>query len=208
MHWIAGVFAVLLAYLLGSLSFAVIISRWMGLNDPRSYGSGNPGATNVLRSGHQGAAALTLFFDALKGMVPVWVVCYSVSTWGVDPRLAPLVGLAALMGHVWPVFFQFRGGKGVATAAGVLIALNPWLGLAVVLTWLVVALCFRYSSLAALAAAALAPLYEIIGGGWDVTLFVVFLMSLLLIGRHRGNIQKLWLGTEPKLGRPPASGAR
>lgn len=208
MHWIVGVLAVLLAYLAGSLSFAVIVSRWLGLSDPRSYGSGNPGATNVLRSGHKGAAALTLLFDAVKGMLPVGLVGYGVGAWGFDPRWVPLVGLAALMGHVWPVFFQFKGGKGVATAAGVLIALNAWLGLAVVLTWLVVVLCFRYSSLAALVAAALAPVYATLGWGWNFTSCVVLIMGLLLIGRHRSNIHKLWLGTESKLGRSPPSNVR
>lgn len=200
MHLIPSALAVLLAYLAGSLSFAVIVSRWMGLSDPRTYGSGNPGATNVLRSGHKGAAVLTLLFDALKGMVPVWLVRYGVGAWSLDADVVPLAGLAAFVGHLWPVFFQFKGGKGVATAAGVLIALNPMLGLATLLTWLVVAFCFRYSSLAALAAAALAPCYQMFLGGRRVTEVVVVAMGLLLIWRHQANIRKLWQGTESKLG--------
>ncbi len=207
MHLIPSALAVLLAYLAGSLSFAVIVSRWMGLSDPRSYGSGNPGATNVLRSGHKGAAALTLLFDALKGVVPVGLVRYGVGAWGLDPDVVPLAGLAAFVGHLWPVFFQFKGGKGVATAAGVLIALNPWLGLATLLTWLSVAFCFRYSSLAALAAAALAPCYQMIFGGRGVTELVVLTMGLLLIWRHRANIRKLWQGTESKLGSRASGGS-
>ncbi|MES2889071.1 MAG: glycerol-3-phosphate 1-O-acyltransferase PlsY [Pseudomonadota bacterium] len=212
MHLIPSALAVLLAYLAGSLSFAVIVSRWLGLNDPRNYGSGNPGATNVLRSGHKGAAALTLVFDALKGAVPVWLVSHGVGAWGLDADVVPLAGLAAFVGHVWPVFFQFKGGKGVATAAGVLVALHPLLGLATLLTWGVVAGVTRYSSLAALAAALLAPVFQIVFWGGGVTTVVVLAMSVMLVWRHQGNIRKLWLGTESKLGSrstpaAPAGGA-
>ena len=145
--------AVLAGYLIGSLSFAVIVSRLMGLSDPRSYGSGNPGATNVLRSGNKAAAILTLVFDALKGYLPVLLVLKFGAPYGLEEGTAALVGLAAFVGHLWPVFFKFIGGKGVATAAGVLLAINPWLGLAVLGVWIVMAVVFRYSSLASLAAA-------------------------------------------------------
>src|SRR6218665_3878898 len=140
--------AALIGYLIGSLSFAVIVSRMMGLSDPRSYGSGNPGATNVLRSGNKAAAILTLVFDALKGYVPVVLVDLFGGAYGLGAGTVALVGLAAFLGHLWPVFFRFQGGKGVATAAGVLLALNPWLGLATLATWILIAVFFRYSSLA------------------------------------------------------------
>ena len=147
------VLAVLAAYLIGSLSFAVIVSRLMGLNDPRTYGSGNPGATNVLRSGNKLAAVLTLLLDALKGYLPVLAVTLYGSRFGFGDGTAALVGLGAFLGHLWPVFFRFQGGKGVATAAGVLLGINPWLGLATIATWIVIAAFFRYSSLAALVSA-------------------------------------------------------
>lgn len=134
------------AYLVGSLSFAVIVSRLMGLADPRSYGSGNPGATNVLRSGNKVAAVLTLVFDALKGYAPVAVALWAQERMGLSDVTVSLVGLAAFLGHLWPVFFRFQGGKGVATAAGVLLALNPLLGVATLATWIIIAAFFRYSS--------------------------------------------------------------
>ena len=152
--------AIVAAYLLGSLSFAVIVSRVVGLADPRSYGSGNPGATNVLRSGHKGAAALTLAFDVLKGYVPVFLALWWREPLGFGLATVALVGLAAFVGHLWPVFFRFQGGKGVATAAGVLMAINPMLGLATLLSWVLVAAFFRYSSLASIVAAAFAPFYQ------------------------------------------------
>jgi glycerol-3-phosphate acyltransferase PlsY len=135
--------AALAAYLIGSLSFAVIVSRLMGLSDPRTYGSGNPGATNVLRSGNKAAAILTLVFDALKGFVPVLLVDQFGARWGLGTGTVALVGLAAFLGHLWPVFFRFQGGKGVATAAGVLLGMNPWLGLATLATWLIIAFFVR-----------------------------------------------------------------
>ena len=156
--WIAA----LAAYLIGSLSFAVIVSKAMGLNDPRTYGSGNPGATNVLRSGNKAAAILTLVFDALKGFVPVVGVDQFVGRWGLGEGTVALVGLAAFLGHLWPVFFRFQGGKGVATAAGVLLGMNPWLGAATLLTWIIIAAFFRYSSLAAIVAAVFAPFYQLL----------------------------------------------
>ena len=196
--------AVLAGYLIGSLSFAVIVSRLMGLSDPRSYGSGNPGATNVLRSGNNAAAIQTLVFDALKGYLPVLLVLKFGAPYGLEEGTAALVGLAAFVGHLWPVFFKFIGGKGVATAAGVLLAINPWLGLAVLGVWIVMAVVFRYSSLASLAAAVAAPLLQMLI--WDVgpELPAIALMSLLLIWRHAPNIRKLMAGTESKLGQKAA----
>jgi len=196
--------AALAAYLIGSLSFAVIISRLMGLNDPRTYGSGNPGATNVLRSGNKLAAILTLVFDALKGYVPVLLVALYGPAYGLGEGAAALVGLAAFLGHLWPVFFRFQGGKGVATAAGVLFGLNPWLGVATLLTWVIIAAFFRYSSLAAIVSAAFAPFYELLIWGGGPIAGAVALMGLLLIWRHSANIQKLLKGTESKLGQKAA----
>ena len=196
--------AMLLAYLIGSLSFAVIVSRAMGLGDPRSYGSGNPGATNVLRSGNKKAAVLTLLLDALKGFLPVWAVAQFGDRFGLGDGTLAGVALGAFLGHLWPVFFGFKGGKGVATAAGVLFGINPWLGLATFATWLIIAFFFRYSSLAALVAAVFAPFYQLlIWGGGPIT-GTVALMGLLLVWRHSANIQKLIAGTESKLGRKAA----
>ncbi len=203
--------ALLLAYAIGSLSFAVIISRLMGLNDPRSYGSGNPGATNVLRSGNKAAALLTLAFDALKGYAPVIVALMLQARLGWGSLTIGLIGLAAFLGHLWPVFFRFQGGKGVATAAGVLMALNPWLGLATLATWLIVAVFSRYSSLAAIAAAAFAPFYQLLIWRPSAVALPIAVMSLLLIWRHEANIKKLLAGTESRLGQkaaaPPAGPA-
>ncbi len=187
------------AYLIGSLSFAVIVSRVMGLNDPRSYGSGNPGATNVLRSGNKQAAVLTLAFDALKGYVPVLLVGVYGAPLGLGEGTAAAVGLAAFLGHLWPVFFRFQGGKGVATAVGVLLAFNPFLGLASLLTWLVIAVFFRYSSLASLVAAAFAPFGAALLLGVGPITASVCVMSVLLVWRHAPNIRKLVAGTESKL---------
>ena len=192
--------AALAGYLIGSLSFAVIISRLMGLSDPRTYGSGNPGATNVLRSGNKAAAILTLVFDALKGYVPVLLVALFGAPYGLGEGTAALVGLAAFLGHLWPVFFKFQGGKGVATAAGVILALNPWLGAATLASWLIIAAFFRYSSLASLVAAVFAPFYQLLIWGAGPTAGAVSVMGLLLIWRHSANIQKLLKGTESKLG--------
>lgn len=198
--------ATLAAYLLGSLSFAVIVSRVMGLNDPRTYGSKNPGATNVLRSGSKKAAVVTLLLDGAKGWLPVALVDWFGRPWGLDSGTMALVGLAAFLGHLYPIFFRFEGGKGVATAAGVLLGLHWALGLATLVTWILIAFFFRYSSLAALVAAVFAPLYYIFGDGlaWyldGAVLFAISLMSLLLIYRHAENIGRLARGTESKLGR-------
>ena len=191
---------VVLAYLLGSLSFAVIVSKAMRLDDPRSYGSGNPGATNVLRSGNKVAAILTLLLDALKGVAAVLVARALAPRLGLVDATIALAGVAAFLGHLYPVFFRFQGGKGVATAAGVLLALNLWLGLASLGTWLVVAFATRYSSLAALVTAVLAPVYAWMLAGDLGVVGLVAVMSVLLAWRHRSNIAKLRNGTESKLG--------
>ena len=199
--------AVVAGYLIGSLSFAVILSRVFGLADPRTYGSGNPGATNVLRSGHKGAAILTLAFDALKGYVPVFAALWWREPLGLGETTVALVGLAAFLGHLWPVFFRFQGGKGVATAAGVLMALNPGLGLATLASWVIVAAFFRYSSLASLVAAAFAPFYQLLIWGAEPALAAIVPMSLLLVWRHAANIRKLLAGTESRLGQKPGHAA-
>jgi len=193
------------AYLVGSLSFAVIVSRLMGLDDPRTYGSQNPGATNVLRSGNKAAAIATLLFDALKGYVPVLLVKWFGPDVGLDDRAVAWVAIAAFMGHLWPVFFGFKGGKGVATAAGILLGVEPWLGLATLSTWLIVAYFFRYSSLAALAASLFAPAYYLFGDNlaWQTSqaeLLAVMVMSALLLMRHKDNIARLVSGQETKIG--------
>ncbi|MGY0195390.1 glycerol-3-phosphate 1-O-acyltransferase PlsY [Leptothrix sp. BB-4] len=188
------------AYLIGSLSFAVIVSRVMGLNDPRSYGSGNPGATNVLRSGNKKAAVLTLVFDLLKGLIPVVLVLQFGEPWNLRDNTAALVGLAAFLGHLWPVFFRFQGGKGVATAAGVLLGLHAGLGLAVLGIWLLVAFTTRYSSLAALVASVAAPIVHVVVWGPSSATLAIAAMSGLLVWRHQANIAKLLAGTESKLG--------
>lgn len=207
MNFLPAAAAVLAAYLVGSLSFAVIVSRVMGLADPRSYGSKNPGATNVLRSGNKAAAILTLAFDALKGYVPVLAVLLWGAPYGLGETTAAFVGLAAFVGHLWPVFFRFQGGKGVATAAGVLLALNPWLGAATLLTWVIIAAFFRYSSLASLVAAAFAPFYQALIWGVEGGFIALVAMSLLLVWRHEGNIRKLLAGTESKLGQKAGAAA-
>jgi acyl phosphate:glycerol-3-phosphate acyltransferase len=200
MQGLNSIIAIGAAYLVGSLSFAVIISRVMGLQDPRSYGSKNPGATNVLRSGNKAAAILTLVFDALKGYVPVFLALLWSQRFGLGEMTVALVGLAAFLGHLWPVFFRFEGGKGVATAAGVLLALQPVLGLATLLSWVLIALFFRYSSLASIVAAAFAPFFQLLMWGAEPALAAIVPMSLLLVWRHEANIRKLLAGTESRLG--------
>ena len=197
--------AVVLAYLIGSVSFAVVVSRFMGLADPRTYGSNNPGATNVLRSGNKVAALLTLLLDGVKGWLPVWWVVHFGAAYGLGQGSVALVALAAFVGHVWPVFFRFKGGKGVATAAGVLTGIEPFLGLATLATWLIVAYFSRYSSLAALASALFAPAYYFLGHrvAWYVDnriLLAVAVMSAVLIWRHQANIGKLMRGEESRIG--------
>jgi len=197
--------AVLAGYLIGSLSFAVIVSRAMGLSDPRTFGSKNPGATNVLRSGNKSAAVITLLLDAAKGWLPVVLVKWYGPAYGLGEGTMAMAGLAAFVGHLYPVFFKFKGGKGVATAAGVLLGISPLLGLAAGATWLIMAYFFRFSSLASLTAAVFAPVYYIFGDGvaWYLNKGVVLalsLMSILLIYRHVENIGKLLKGTESRLG--------
>lgn len=205
-YLLGPVLATLVAYLVGSLSFAVIVSRVMGLNDPRTFGSKNPGATNVLRSGNKAAAVITLLLDAAKGWLPVFLVGWLGQPYGLEEGTLALVGLAAFLGHLYPVFFRFQGGKGVATALGVLLGVNWVLGLATAATWLIVAFFFRYSSLAALLSAVFVPAYYVFGDGvaWNLEkpiLFTLSLMSLLLIFRHAENIGRLARGTESKIGK-------
>ncbi len=195
----APVLAVLAAYLVGSIAFAIIVSRGFGLSDPRTYGSGNPGATNVLRSGNKAAAVLTLLLDALKGTLPVLAVQQFGAPYGLGEGTEAAVALAAFVGHLWPVFFKFKGGKGVATAAGAIFGLNPWLGLATLATWIIIAAFFRYSSLAALVSAVFAPFYQLLIWGGGPAAGAITLMGLLLVWRHSANIQKLFKGTESKL---------
>ena len=201
--------AAIVGYLVGSLSFAVIVSRVMGLNDPRTYGSKNPGATNVLRSGSKAAAVVTLLLDALKGWLPVVLVRHFGKPYGLEDGTLAMVGLAAFLGHLFPVFFRFQGGKGVATALGVLLGFSGILGLATAASWLIIAYFFRYSSLASLVAAVFAPVYYVFGNGlaWYLDksiLLAISLMSLLLIWRHAANITRLIKGTESRLGKPKA----
>ena len=186
----------IVAYLFGSISTAVLVAKAMGLSDPRQVGSGNPGATNLLRYGGKRAAAVTLLGDVLKGVVPVVVARLMTD----DAGILSLTVFMAFIGHVFPVFFGFRGGKGVATALGVWSALNPWVGLALAATWLVMALVFRYSSLAALCAAVLAPLYVLWLCPDTPYLIVAIAMSGVLIFRHRSNIRNLLVGSETKIG--------
>ena len=198
--------AAFLGYLVGSLSFAVIVSRVMGLHDPRTFGSKNPGATNVLRSGNRGAAVATLLLDAAKAWLPVMLVKWYGKPYGLDDGTMAMVGLAAFVGHLYPVFFRFVGGKGVATALGVLLGINPILGLASIATWLIMAYFFRYSSLASLTVALFAPVYYVLGDGvtWYMNkgvLLSVSVMSLLLLYRHAENIGRLAKGTESRLGK-------
>ena len=205
MSIVYSVLAVIAAYLLGSLSFAVIVSRTMGLSDPRTYGSKNPGATNVLRSGSKAAAVVTLLLDAVKGWLPVVLVRWLGEPWGLGEFTLALVGLAAFLGHLWPVFFRFEGGKGVATALGVLVGISGWLGLVLGLLWLVVAAVSRYSSLASLAAAVLSTVVYVLASGllWNAERAVtraIVVMAALLVWRHKENIARLIQGKESRLG--------
>ena len=205
MELLSPLLATLAAYLIGSLSFAVLVSRAMGLNDPRTYGSKNPGATNVLRSGSKPAAIITLLLDAFKGWLPVVAVKWWGEAWGLGDGTVALVGLAAFLGHLYPVFFRFQGGKGVATAAGVIVGFEPWLGLAALATWVIIAFFFRYSSLASIVTALFAPAFYLFGHrvAWDApSAMVVSLaaMGVLLVWRHADNINRLLAGKESRLG--------
>jgi glycerol-3-phosphate acyltransferase PlsY len=191
---------VIAAYLIGSISFAVVVSRLSGLADPRTYGSKNPGATNVLRSGNKKAAIATLVGDCFKGWLAVWLTQQVGPQVGVEEGGLALVAVAVFLGHLWPVFFRFAGGKGVATALGVLLGLNLWLGIATLATWLIIVYAFRYSSFAALVASLFAPFYYVLLFGIDVLLFAVVAMSCLLLYRHSTNIANLLAGKESKIG--------
>ena len=200
MQFLYTAVAILAAYLVGSVSFAVVVSRMLGLADPRTYGSKNPGATNVLRSGSRAAAVLTLVGDALKGWLAVWLVqrfgpSVGIGEWGVA-----LAGIAVFLGHLYPVFFGFKGGKGVATAAGVVVALNPWLALAAGVTWLIIAFFFRYSSLASMVAAVFAAFYSAFGWGFDQRFVAVAVIAGFVIYRHQANIRNLMTGKERRIG--------
>ena len=205
MNVVYPLLAAVAAYLVGSLSFAVIVTRVMGLNDPRTYGSKNPGATNVLRSGNKAAAVVTLLLDCLKGYLPVALVMWFGHPYGLEDGTVAMVALAAFLGHLWPVFFRFEGGKGVATALGVLLGISVWLGLATAATWLIIAVFFRYSSLASLVAAVFAPVYYLLVDGvvWyaeNTIALSIVVMSALLAWRHKENIQRLIAGKESRLG--------
>ena len=197
--------ATLAAYLLGSLSFAVIVSALMGLQDPRTFGSKNPGATNVLRSGSKPAAVVTLLLDGLKGWLPVFLVRVYGKPYGLEDGTVAMVALAAFLGHLYPVFFRFQGGKGVATFIGVVFGIHPLLGAATAATWLIIAFFFRYSSLASLVAAVFAPCFYLLGNRiqWYAEAAIALAlaaMAMLLGWRHRANIGRLLQGKEAKLG--------
>ncbi|MCG1017593.1 MULTISPECIES: glycerol-3-phosphate 1-O-acyltransferase PlsY [Burkholderiaceae] len=205
----ANLLVAVAAYLIGSISFAVIVSAAMGLSDPRTYGSKNPGATNVLRSGNKAAAVLTLLGDAFKGWLAVWLVKHVGAAYGLDAFSVALASIAVFLGHLYPVFFRFKGGKGVATAAGVLLGIDPVLGISTAATWLIIAFFFRYSSLAALISALFAPLFDLFMFGGNPIAGAIIAMSVLLVWRHRANISKLLAGQESRIGdKKGASDAR
>ena len=197
---------IVIAYLIGSLSFAVIVSKAFGLPDPHTYGSGNPGATNVLRTGNKLAAVLTLVGDGVKGWLAVFLAQAFAWRFGVGDLGIAAVALAVFVGHLWPVFFRFQGGKGVATAAGILLALDWRIGLGTLATWLIIAFFFRYSSLAALVAAVFAPFFTALVLGFGLYAAAVLAIAVLLVWRHAENIRKLLAGKESRIGakKPPA----
>ena len=195
-----NVLAIIAAYLIGSLSFAVIVSKYYGMDDPRTYGSGNPGATNVLRSGKKKAAALTLLGDAVKGLVAVILARCLQDALNLSDATIALVAIAALVGHIWPIFFNFKGGKGVATALGVLLALSPATALLCALIWLVMAFGFKVSSLAALVATICAPIFAFFMMPHASWAWVTVFIAALVLYRHKSNIQNLIQGKESKIG--------
>jgi glycerol-3-phosphate acyltransferase PlsY len=188
------------AYLIGSISFALVSSKLFGLADPRTYGSGNPGATNVLRTGNKKAALLTLIGDAAKGWIVVWPGIHYAGQWDISGAAVACASVAVFIGHLWPVFSRFQGGKGVATALGILLGVSPFLGLMALVTWLAVAFIWRYSSLAAIVAAVCAPLYYGLLSGFNAQFIAIIIMSLLLLSRHAQNIGNLLKGRESKIG--------
>lgn len=192
---------ILLAYLLGSIPFAVVTSWIFGLPDPRTFGSENPGATNILRSGNKVAAILTFLGDAGKGWIAVALAQHFAPIWGLDSDSVTVVALAVFLGHLWPVFLHFKGGRGVSTAVGVMIGLNPWTGLLAVVTWIVVAAIWRISSLSALAAALIAPVNAWMFLGFEASTLVIFIMSVLIFWRHKSNITNLISGKEARFGK-------
>lgn len=192
---------ILLAYLLGSIPFAVVTSWIFGLPDPRTFGSENPGATNILRSGNKVAAILTFLGDAGKGWIAVALAQHFAPIWGLDSDVVTVVALAVFLGHLWPVFLHFKGGRGVSTAVGVMIGLNPWTGLLAVVTWIVVAAIWRISSLSALAAALIAPVNAWMFLGFEASTLVIFIMSVLIFWRHKSNITNLISGKEARFGK-------
>jgi glycerol-3-phosphate acyltransferase PlsY len=208
MELIASLAAVVIAYLIGSLSFAVVVSRTMGLADPRTYGSRNPGATNVLRSGNRAAAVLTLAGDAAKGWLAVWLATRFGPGFGVGDLGVAAVAVAVFVGHLYPVFFGFKGGKGVATAAGVVLALNPWLALATAITWMIIAFFFRYASLASIVGAVFAAFYSAFGWGFDERFVALVVIAGLIVYRHRANISNLLAGKERRIGQKAPDAVR
>jgi len=198
---------ILIAYLIGSLSFAVIVSKAFGLPDPHTYGSGNPGATNVLRTGNKLAAVLTLIGDGAKGWLAVFLARGFAWRFDVDDAGIAAAALAVFVGHLWPVFFRFQGGKGVATAAGVLLAIDWRIGLGTLATWLIIAFFFRYSSLAALVGAVFAPFFTALVLGFNVYAAAVLAIACLLVWRHADNIRKLLAGTESRIGQKRHAGS-
>jgi glycerol-3-phosphate acyltransferase PlsY len=191
--------------LLGSISFAVIASWVFRLPDPRTFGSMNPGATNVLRSGNKTAAIFTLLGDTGKGWMAVVLAQHFAPVWGLDNNVIAAVALLVFLGHIWPVFLRFKGGRGVATAVGVVLGLNLWPGILAIITWIIVALIWRFSSLSALVAATLTPVYAWIFLGSEISTFVILTISLLVIWRHKSNIANLLAGKETRIGKRDAS---
>ena len=195
------------AYLIGSLSFAVIVTRLMKMDDPRTYGSKNPGATNVLRSGKKLAAVLTLLGDGVKGWLAVFLVASFGPAYGLGEQQVAMAGLAVLFGHMWPVFFGFKGGKGVATAVGVLFGFSVWLALAALATWLFMAFVVKISSLSAIVACVLVPVYAyFIVGPQSVYFGTCIIIAILVVHRHKSNLVNLLTGTEDKIGKPDEQG--
>lgn len=196
---VAPIVFVVVAYLIGSISFAVVVSWCFGLPDPHTYGSGNPGATNVLRTGRKAAAALTLIGDAAKGAIALWLARRLAPEFGVGEITLAAVAFSAFIGHLFPVYFRFKGGKGVSIAAGLLLALDVRIAAVALLVWLLTVFALRYSSLASIVAALAAPVATLYFLGWGPFAWMVVAMTVLLLWRHRGNIERLMNGTENRI---------